>query len=45
MGDYPIAGLKHVARDLSLDRVYVVHQRGRRNNATEENGCTDQEQD
>ena len=45
MGDDPIAGLKHVVRDLSLDRVNIVHQRGWGNNATKENGCTYQQQD
>ncbi len=32
-GGHPIAGRQHVARDLRLHRVHIVHQRRRRNHA------------
>ncbi len=34
----PIAGGEHISRDLSLHRVDVVHERGRRNDAAEVDG-------
>ena len=37
MRGHPIAGLKHVASDLRLHRIHVVHERGRRYDATHEN--------
>jgi hypothetical protein len=38
MGDDPIVRREHVARDLRLDGIDVVHQRGRREDAAEKNG-------
>ena len=34
---HPIAGLQHVAGDLRLHRIHVVHERGRRYDAADEN--------
>ena len=37
MRRHPVAGLQHVASDLRLHRIHIVHERGRRYNAAEEN--------
>ena len=42
---HPVAGGQHVARDLRLHRVHVVHQRGRRNHAARVNRGGDQQND
>jgi hypothetical protein len=34
---HPVAGLQHVASDLRLHRIHIVHEGGRRYNAAKEN--------
>ena len=41
----PIAGIEHVARDLGLDGVDVVHQRRRTDDAAQKNGGGDRQDD
>jgi hypothetical protein len=36
---HPVAGVEHVARDLALDGVDVVHQRRRTDDAAQKYGC------
>ena len=44
-GGHPVAGREHVARDLRLHRVHVVHQRWRRNHAARVDRGGDQQND
>ena len=44
-GRHPVAGIEHVAGDLRLDRVHVVHERGRADDAAQKNDRRDQKND
>jgi hypothetical protein len=41
----PVSGIEHIARNLRLDRVDVVHQRGRTDDAAQEDGGRDRQDD